>query len=241
MPLRLAVFGASGRLGQLITQKALTDKRFTLVAATVSAGSAWLGVALANASLAYSTDTNEVFDVAIDVSLPSALPNHLLRVRAGGGAYVCGVTGLDPPTQTLVDELSRSHAVLHTHNFSRGVTVMRFLAREAARLLGPDYDVGVIDIHHRMKRDAPSGTALSLEAALRAGGATEVQHSALRIGHVVGEHQVHFAGVSESLQITHSASDRAMFAEGALDTAAWLADKAAGRYQIDQVFGVSKT
>jgi 4-hydroxy-tetrahydrodipicolinate reductase len=240
MPLRLAVFGASGRLGQLITRKALTDTRFTLVAATVSAGSAWLGQTLANSALIYSMDTNEDFDVAIDVSLPSALPSHIQQVRAKNSAYVCGVTGLDAATRELMDELSRSHAVLPTHNFSRGVAVVRFLAREAARLLGSGYDVGVIDIHHRRKRDAPSGTALSLEAALNAGGAHAVQHSALRIGHVVGEHQVHFAGASESIQITHAATDRAMFADGALDAAAWLADKAAGRYQMDQVFGITQ-
>ena len=117
--------------------------------------------------------------------------------------------------------------------------MLKHLSRIAAELLGEGFDVGILDIHHRNKRDAPSGTALSLEAALRRGGTGSVQHSALRLGSVVGEHQVHFSGKAEEITLTHRAADRAMFALSALDAAAWLAGKAPGSYAIEAVFGIA--
>ena len=237
-PIRLAIMGAGGRLGLQITALAAVDPRFCVSALLVSPNSALLTRPCPNTPLNYSAKLETSVDVIIDVSLPQAFAQTAKAVRDSGAALVCGVTGFDELGLAALAELSRAHAVLHTHNFSRGVAVLNHVSRIAAELLGQSFDVGILDIHHRNKRDAPSGTALSLEAALRQGGASTVQHSALRLGSVVGEHQVHFSGKAEEITLTHRAADRAMFALGALDAAAWLAGKAAGSYKIEAVFGV---
>ncbi len=237
--IRLAIIGASGRLGQLITSHAVTDPRFALVALIVSPNAAVLAQACANAPINYSAKLELPVDVIIDVSTPNALAQTIEVVHQSNAALVCGVTGFDAPALAMLATLAQTHAVLHAHNFSRGVAVLKHLSEIAAKLLGNDVDIGVLDIHHRNKRDAPSGTAVSLDAALRAGGATAVQHAALRLGAVVGEHQVQFACVAEELTLIHRACDRAVFALGALDAAAWISGKAPGKYQIEQVFGIA--
>ena len=238
-PIRLAVIGAGGRLGLEITALAAADRRFCLSTLLVSATSSLLMHPSPHAPLHYVARLATAVDVIIDVSLPQAFAQTKAAVRESGAALVCGVTGFDNTGLAAIAELARTHAVLHTHNFSRGVAVLKHLSRIAAELLGPSFDIGILDIHHRNKRDAPSGTALSLEAALRQGGARDVQHSALRLGSVVGEHQVHFCGKAEELVLTHRAADRAMFALGALDAAAWMAGQAPGLYAIEAVFGIA--
>jgi 4-hydroxy-tetrahydrodipicolinate reductase len=237
--IRLAIIGAGGRLGLQITALAAVDPRFCLSALLVSPSSELLAQPSSCGPLNYVAKLETAVDVIIDVSLPQAFAQTATAVRDSGGALVCGVTGFDELGLAAMAELAQTHAVLHTHNFSRGVVVLKHLSSIAAELLGPSFDVGILDIHHRNKRDAPSGTALSLEAALRQGGARSVQHSALRLGSVVGEHQVHFSGLAEELTLTHRAADRAMFAHGALDAAAWLAGKAPGQYAIEAVFGIA--
>lgn len=241
-PIRLAVIGAGGRLGLEIAALAAADRRFCLTALLVSANSALLMRPSPHTPLHYVARLETAVDVIIDVSLPQAFAHTAAAVSEFGAALVCGVTGFDDAGLAMIAELSHTHALLHTHNFSRGVAVLKHLSRIAAELLGPTFDVGILDIHHRHKRDAPSGTALSLEAALRQGGisgVSSVQHSALRLGNVVGEHQVHFCGKAEEIILTHRAADRAMFALGALDAAAWLAGKAADSYTIEAVFGIT--
>lgn len=240
-PIRLAIVGAGGRLGLQIAPLAATDPRFRVEALLVSSRSALLGQPSPNTPLNYVASLQTSVDVIIDVSLPQAFAQTATVVRNSGAVLVCGVTGFDAQGLAAIAELAQTHAVLHTHNFSRGVAVLKYLSRIAAELLGPSFDVGILDIHHRRKRDAPSGTALSLETALHQGGASSVQHSALRLGSVVGEHQVHFSGKSEEITLTHRAADRAMFASGALDAAAWLVGKASGSYAIDAVFGITNS
>ncbi len=237
--IRLAIIGAGGRLGLQITTLAAADARFRVEALLVSPSSALLMQRSPHTSLDYVARLETSVDVIIDVSLPQAFAQTATVVRDSGAALVCGVTGFDALGLLAMAELAQTHAVLHTHNFSRGVAVLKHLSRIGAELLGPSFDVGILDIHHRNKRDAPSGTALSLEAALRQGGTANVQHSALRLGSVVGEHQVHFSGPAEEITLTHRAADRAMFAHGALDAAAWLCGKAPGNYAIEAVFGIA--
>ena len=238
-PIRLAVIGAGGRLGLEIAALAAADRRFCLTALLVSANSSLLALPSPHTPLHYVARLETAVDVIIDVSLPQAFAHTKAAVSEFGAALVCGVTGFDDAGLAAIAKLSHTHPVLHTHNFSQGVAVLKHLSRIAAELLGPNFDVGILDIHHRNKRDAPSGTALSLEAALRQGGTANVQHSALRLGSVVGEHQVHFCGKAEEIILTHRAADRAMFALGALDAAVWLAGKAAGSYTIEAVFGIA--
>jgi 4-hydroxy-tetrahydrodipicolinate reductase len=236
--IRLAIIGANGRLGQLIKSHAAVDARFTLAALVVSSGSGLGAKSCAVSGLNYTHTLATPVDIIIDVSTPQAFAHTLSAVQKSSAALVCGVTGFDAPALACITKLAQTHAVLHAHNFSRGVAVLKHLSGIAANLLGPSFDVGVLDIHHRNKRDAPSGTAISLETALRAGGATAVQHAALRLGSVVGEHQVRLSGASEEITLAHRAFDRAVFALGALDAAAWLAGKAPGKYEIEAVFGI---
>lgn len=239
-PLRVSVIGAGGRLGQLICQQAITDERFALCEAVVSANSSLLTATKASA-LNYVQSVSQSVDVLIDVSLPAAQAQVMQALAQHAGTLVSGVTGYSLAQLQRLHSVQREKKILHTHNFARGIAVLKFLAKTAAQLLGPSYQIGVLDVHHRMKADAPSGTALSLEAALRAGGAGEVQHAALRIGSVVGDHQVHFAGAFEQIQLSHHAADRGMFARGALDAALWLAQQpSAGLFQMEDVFGIPR-
>jgi 4-hydroxy-tetrahydrodipicolinate reductase len=246
-PVRLAILGANGRLGRQIAALAHADPRFRLTALLVAPESSVLGQladvggSRNSAALTYVASSVADVDVYIDVSLPDALPStlaHMAQSATRPGALVSGVTGYSAPQLALLHAAMAQRAWLHSTNFSRGVTVLKHLAGEAARLLGNNYDVGILDLHHRQKRDAPSGTALALEAALTQGGATHVQHAALRLGTAIGEHRVVFAGYGESVTLTHSASTRDVFALGALDAAAWIAKKPAGQYSMAAVFGV---
>jgi 4-hydroxy-tetrahydrodipicolinate reductase len=239
LPTRLSIIGAGGRLGQLVTEQALADPRFAVQDLIVSSTSIRIGQAAFHGSIHYRAEFSQAFDVLIDVSLPHVFAHTQAALKRFGGALVCGTTGFDQATLDELEAIAKTRALLHTHNFSHGIAVLQHLAECASKLLGPDYQVGIIDLHHQHKLDSPSGTALSLQASLQAGGATQVQHSALRIGAIVGEHQVHFAGTGERLCLTHSADSRLMFAKGALDAAAWIANQKPGRYSMRDVFGIA--
>ncbi|WP_428264935.1 4-hydroxy-tetrahydrodipicolinate reductase, partial [Haliangium sp.] len=179
-----------------------------------------------------------------------------------GIAGVIGTTGLGDEHQAAVDELAARAPVVWAPNFSLGVHVLLALARQAARALGPSFDIEVVELHHRHKRDAPSGTALALAAALDAGrgdgdpGAdalarrfgregdvgprarAEMGVMAVRGGDVVGEHTAYLLGEHERLELTHRAGSRDVFAAGALHAAAWTAGRAPGRYGMGDVLGL---
>jgi len=199
-------------------------------------------------------------DVLIDVSAPAALEELLRRYapELEGRALVVGTTGLDAGVTAQLDAAAERSAVLVAANFSVGANVLLFLVEEAARLLAAErFDAEIVEAHHRRKADAPSGTALALGAAVaRARGQAlervrrdgrsgrtgeravgEIAFHALRGGGVVGEHRVHFLGERERLELAHAAADRSVFAEGALETARWLAGRPAGRYSMRDVLG----
>lgn len=194
-------------------------------------------------------------DVIVDFSAPEALAASLDRATRAGVPILVGTTGLDDFADRRIGEASRSVAVLRASNTSLGVALLEELVERAARVLGSSWDVEVLEMHHRMKRDAPSGTALSLgEAAARglslpltreearsgrglerASGA--VGFAALRGGTVVGDHDVFFAGPEERLILSHRAENRMIFARGALAAAGFLARQAPGLYSMRDVVG----
>lgn len=196
-------------------------------------------------------------DVLIDFSAPQALEAHLAAARAAGKPIVVGTTGLSPQHHALIDEAARDIAVLQTGNTSLGIGLLQRLVREAAAQLGPDWDIEIVEMHHRHKADAPSGTALMLGNAAASGMGTTLAEAAvtdragtvgprasgtiglasLRGGSVVGDHSVVFATQGERIELTHRADDRAIFARGAVKAALWLNGKPAGRYTMDQVLG----
>lgn len=200
----------------------------------------------------------EAADVLVDFSIPSALPDHLAAARAAGTPIVIGTTGLNARHHELIDEAARDVAVLQTGNTSLGVTLLSILVRDAAERLGPDWDIEIVEMHHRHKVDAPSGTALLLGEAAARGRNTRLSEvrvdgraglvgarsegtigfASLRGGSVIGDHQVVFAAEGERIELGHRGDDRVIFARGAVRAAMWLAGKGPGRYRMGDVLGL---
>lgn len=263
MPTTLAIFGAAGRMGQRLIALASEDPTLRVVAAVerpdhprlgddagTIAGVAPLGIPL--------TDRPRLdgrMDVLIDFSHAAALAATLDAARAHGAAAIIGTTGLGAEHHALLDAAAHQLPVLQATNFSLVVNVLNRLAAEAARLLGPDYDIEILEAHHRFKQDAPSGTALTLARTLcdatgrdpettlrfarhgheapRLPGEITVQ--TLRIGDHPGEHTAYFAALGERLELRHVATSRDSYARGALRAAVWLAARPPGRYTMADV------
>lgn len=170
------------------------------------------------------------FDVAIDFSLPEGFDAILALCASRGAAFVSGTTGLDPRQRDAMDRAAARIPVLWASNFSLGIAILDALVERAAAAL-PGWDCDIVEQHHTRKRDAPSGTALSLGAAAERGGA-QPRYASLRAGDIVGEHTVQFAAAGERIELIHRATDRDIFARGALHAAARLAGRPLGRYRL---------
>ena len=197
-------------------------------------------------------------DVLVDFSSPAALQATLDACVATGKPVVVGTTGLEDAHHTAIDEAARTIAVLQTGNTSLGVNMLAALVEQAAGKLGDDWDIEIVEMHHRHKVDAPSGTAKLLgEAAARGRGIDLASHSesgrdgitgarargaigfaALRGGSVAGDHTVILASDEERIELTHRAENRMIFARGAVKAAGWLVGQKAGRYGMDGVLGL---
>lgn len=175
------------------------------------------------------------FDVAIDFSLPEGFDPVLALCVARGSAFVSGTTGLDAAQRVALDAAAVDVPVLWASNFSLGVAVLHALVERAAAAL-PGWDCDIVEQHHIRKRDAPSGTALTLGAAAERGGAVP-RYASLRAGDIVGEHTVQFAAAGERIELIHRATDRDIFARGALHAAARLPGRAPGRYALADLLG----
>ena len=170
------------------------------------------------------------FDVAIDFSLPQGFSTILALCSERGAALVSGTTGLDAAQREQLQHASTRIPVLWAANFSLGVAVLGDLVERAARAL-PGWDCDIVESHHVHKKDVPSGTALALGAAAELGGATP-SYASLRAGDIVGEHFVQFTGLGERIELNHRATDRDIFARGALHAAARLPGRAPGLYRL---------
>lgn len=170
------------------------------------------------------------FDVAIDFSLPDAFDAILALCRSRGAALVSGTTGLDDAQRARLQAAAADIPVLWSANFSLGVAVLADLVQRAASTLR-DWDCDIVEAHHVHKKDAPSGTALRLGEAVVAGGG-DARYTSLRAGDIVGEHTVQFAGAGERVELIHRATDRDVFARGALLAATWLARQPPGGYAM---------
>ena len=226
-PLRITLFAPQGRMGQAITAAVADDPGFMLDA--------------------------ENGDVLVDFSAPSALQASLDRAVSAGVPIVVGTTGLDDLAGHRIAAAAEKIAVLRAANTSLGVALLADLVERAARVLGPEWDVEILDVHHRAKADAPSGSALALGEAAARGRGTElnaergrdgvnlkratgaVGFASLRGGTVAGDHDVHFLGPEERLILSHRAESRAIFARGALAAARFLAGQPAGLYSMRDV------
>lgn len=255
-PVRLVVNGASGRMGRALLQLLAHDDRFLLIGAMTSTAEPASGqpVACSLARLSSDWSTLDSFDAVIDFSSAAGLMQALNACRARGAALVSGTTGLDPSQRARLDSVSRHIAVLHAGNFSLGIALLSRLVAQAAAAL-PDWDLEIIEAHHALKQDAPSGTALELgEAAAAARGTSledagvgarsgqtgarssgSIGFAVVRGGDIVGEHTALLAGQGELIELVHRATDRAIFARGAIEAARWLAGKPPGHYALDQM------
>lgn len=170
------------------------------------------------------------FDVAIDFSLPEAFDRILSTCVTRGAALVSGTTGLSDAQRAAIDVAAGSIPVAWASNFSLGVAVLHTLVEQAARAL-PGWDCDIVEAHHTRKLDAPSGTALTLGDAAAAGGA-DARYASLRAGDIVGEHTVQFAGLGERIELVHRATNRDIFARGALHAAARLHGRPPQVYRV---------
>jgi 4-hydroxy-tetrahydrodipicolinate reductase len=229
VPLRLLIHGASGRMGQALLRLCAGDPRFAVVGAVSSRPRQRVVDGVPQFGAAELAGV-PAFDVAIDFSLPEAFDAVQRLCAARKAALVSGTTGLSGAQHAALDEAASAIPVLWASNFSLGVAVLADAVARAARAL-PGWDCDIVEAHHAGKRDAPSGTALSLGEAAAAGGAT-ARYASLRAGDIVGEHTVQFSGIGERLEFIHRATHRDVFAHGALRAAEWLAGRAPGRYRM---------
>ncbi|MCC7294103.1 MAG: 4-hydroxy-tetrahydrodipicolinate reductase [Phycisphaerales bacterium] len=257
--IQLAVTGATGRMGQRVLALASEDARFELVAALTEDADPRLGkpTSFGRATLTPDRRRTQPCDVLVDFSTPDGTIEHLRDCVRDGVPVVIGTTGHDAVQSAEIEHACSVIPVLHASNFSLGVNLLLSIVGRLANSLGPDFDIEIVEGHHRRKADAPSGTALSLlDAILRETGRSRDQHvvfgrqgqtgqrpagqigvHAVRMGDLVGEHEIHFAGPGETITLKHSALSRDTFAAGALRAALWLAGKPPGRYAMAHVLG----
>ena len=253
MTVAIGIIGAAGRMGRAIVDAAAGSE--AQITGGIDRDGAVYGDHADAAALAAAAD------VLVDFSSPAALAANLAAARAAGTPVVIGTTGLQPDHHALIDSAARDVAVLQTANTSLGVNLLRALVEQAARTLGPEWDIEIVEMHHRHKLDTPSGTALLLGASANIGrGADDstaldrfdrmqpgphprevggVYYASLRGGSVAGDHMVVFAGEGERIELGHRAEDRAIFARGAVRAARWLVGRPAGRYTMIDVLGLA--
>lgn len=233
-PLRLLIHGATGRMGSALLRLAPSTRDTTLAAAYARRAATLSGITIA--SIDTLTDA-PAFDVAIDFSLPDAFDPILALCVERRAAFVSGTTGLTSAQRDRLDIAARDIPLLWSANFSIGIAVLADAVRRAAAALHA-WDCDIVESHHVHKKDAPSGTALRLGEAAEAAGATP-RYASLRAGDIVGEHTVQFTGTGERIELVHRATDRDVFARGALTAAAWLARQPAARYTMQDLLGLA--
>jgi 4-hydroxy-tetrahydrodipicolinate reductase len=256
---KASVVGAAGRMGEHVRAALGESGALAFGGALEAAGHPAIGSGL-EGGVELTSDAKQAFEgcaVAIDFSVPAATLANLAVAADLGTAYVTGTTGFTPAQQAQLETLAARIPILHAPNFSVAVNVLAWLTREASRRL-PDYDAEIVELHHKAKRDAPSGTALRLAEAIaegrdqklgdhlvleRAGEigarpADAIGVQTLRGGDNTGEHWVHFIGTGERVELVHRSHTRAHFARGAVRAAAWLAGREPGLYRIEQVLGL---
>jgi len=256
--LKVAVCGASGRMGRTVTRLCLEAGDIELVGACAGSGDPHLGedagtlAGAGSAGVAVTDDMASALlgaDVVIDFSLPAALAELARLAARQNVAVVSGTTGVNDLSP--LDEAAARIPLLWAPNMSLGIQVLSELAAEAARRLGPGFEIEITEVHHKHKVDAPSGTALRLGEAIRevrplrpvsgrqgiigARPSDEIGVFALRGGDVIGDHTVYLFGPGERIELTHRATNRDLFAHGAIRAARWLSGKPARRYTLGDV------
>ena len=263
----IVITGASGRMGQMLVRTVLESDQARLVGAIERPGNPWigrdLGEAMGGAPLGITVTDDAVEAIAkaqavIDFTSPAATVAFAELAAQARAVHVIGTTGLEPDDLAKIKAAARHAPIIRAGNMSLGVNLLVGLSRKVAAALGEDWDIEVVEAHHNRKVDAPSGTALMLgEAAAEGRGhnlddlrtparegitgarqAGSIGFSAIRGGDIVGEHDLIFATAGERVILRHVATDRAIFARGALRAALWGQDKGPGEYDMADVLGL---
>jgi 4-hydroxy-tetrahydrodipicolinate reductase len=223
-PVRVMLIGAAGRMGETVRELAQNDPEIQ-IAALCDLGDS-IEPAMRNC------------DVAIDFSQAESVDEICRAALQHGKSLVIGTTGHSQQQRKTIEETAHSVPIVLASNFSVGVNVLFWLAQKATELLGSAFNPEIVETHHKMKKDAPSGTAKTLAELLKAVRNSEIPIQSIREGDVVGEHTVIFAGPEERLELTHRAANRGIFALGALRAAKWIVNKRAGLYSMQNVLGL---
>ena len=258
--MKIGIVGCSGRMGQMLVAAVQANPASVLSGGTERQGSSSIGQKLAE-DLVIGADPAHLFaasDAVIDFTSPAATRIHAELAAQHGTALIVGTTGLMAEDEALLQRTALTVPVVYAPNYSVGVTLLSILVERAAAALGEDFDIEIVEMHHRHKVDAPSGTALGLGRAAAKGRDVALDHvwckardgqtgarpkgeigfATLRGGDVVGDHSVIFAGDGERVELTHKASNRSVFAVGAVRAALWTKDRQPGLYSMVDVLGV---
>jgi 4-hydroxy-tetrahydrodipicolinate reductase len=233
---RLIVCGAWGRMGARVLDLARKDSRFE-VAASVVKGRAMVGGSNSVILPSQFQDALKKADVAVDFSAPDASADFAEAAARARRPIVIGTTGFSPAHLDRVRAAAKKTAVFLSPNFSPGVNLLFHLAKVAGGVL-KDYDAAIVEAHHTKKKDAPSGTALRLGEAAKAGSGKAPSIASVRMGETIGEHVLYFAGPHERLELAHRADSRDVFARGALDAALWLRRRRTGLFDMQDLMGL---
>jgi 4-hydroxy-tetrahydrodipicolinate reductase len=264
---RIGVVGAAGRMGRLLVRLAATTPGYRLAGGSDRKGAADIGKDLGQlagiepVNLALGEDASKVFaaaDAVLDFTVPEASLAHAKLAASSGKALIVGTTGIDAAGQKVLAEAGRKAPIVFAPNMSLGVNLLAELVTVVARSLDSAWDIEIVEMHHRHKIDAPSGTALLFGRAAAAGRGVDLDKSsargrdgvtgarkagaigfaALRGGDVVGEHSVIFATEGERVELTHKATSREIFARGAFKAAQWAMGRKPGLYSMKDVLGI---
>ena len=265
--MRLAIMGAGGRMGKALIRQLHEMPNCSISGATEPKGSALIGAdvgeiaGVGHLGIPVTSNPLELFarsEGVLDFTTPEATAEHATIAAQARIVHVIGTTGLSHDQEERVQAAARHAVIVKSGNMSLGVTLLAALVRKAASMLDADFDIEIVEMHHRLKVDAPSGTALLLGRAAAEGRGISLEDHEVRVrnghvgnrrrgdigfatmrgGDVVGDHTVIFAGPTERLEFTHRASDRALFARGAIKAALWGQGKPPGIYSMEDVLGL---
>lgn len=265
--MKIAVMGAAGRMGRELIRAIAAEPGCSVSGALETPGSSVLGKDIGELAgiepigIVVSSDAAAVIaaaDAIVDFTIPKASIEFARLAASSGTAAIIGTTGFDAEGNAAITEAAKLTPIVKAGNMSLGLNLLQALTRQVAAALGNDYDIEIVEMHHRMKVDAPSGTALMLGEAAAAGReialadhsvrvrdghtgprrAGDIGFATLRGGSVVGDHTVIFAGDGERIELTHRAADRGIFARGAVKAALWAKGRSPGLYAMTDVLGI---
>lgn len=233
--IKLGVTGACGKMGRRIIELAGHDKELDVVLALEKRGHPACGKDIGGVKISSTVDSILLADVIVDFTLPEASMATLDYAAKYKKALVLGTTGFSDTEIETIREKSKLIPIVFSPNMSVGVNVLFAMLPEIAKRLGPDYSVEIVEAHHTMKKDAPSGTAKKMAEVIKSATKKDIPMHAVRLGDIVGDHTVIFCGNSERIEIKHQAHSRDLFVLGALRAAKWVAGKPAGLYSMQDV------